>query len=107
METHSHQFPQSDWPFDEPVNMAVFTTSRVVEGAPVLLVTLELDGDWQILCGTTNDLQDVKVACFGCAYQQNPEIGELADLPLGWLAWRKDVGSPWIREVMEDEEEQS
>jgi hypothetical protein len=108
MEDHTHDFSDDEWPFNDPQNLAVFTTIRVLEGAPVLLVTHDHDGDWQVLCGTTNDSKDARIVCFGCAYQRNRVIGELADLPRGWRAWRDDVKSPWIREMkeLEDEEDQ-
>lgn len=106
MNSHTHDFDADEWPFDDPQNLAVFTTTRVMEGAPVLLVTHDHEGDWQVLCGTTNDPKDCRVVCFGCAYQRNREIAELADLPRGWRAWREDVKSPWIREQKEPEEEE-
>ena len=53
-----------DWPFADPRNVAVITTRQVFrEGLPVLLVTHdEDDGDWQFVCGTTNELGDDCVA---------------------------------------------
>ena len=38
------------WPFDDPPNLAVFTTKSIVFGRqPVLLVTHEETGAWQFL----------------------------------------------------------
>jgi hypothetical protein len=47
---------------------------------------------------TTNDPKDGRVVGLDCMYDIDPSIGELADLPLGWRAWRKDIQSPWQRE---------
>ena len=41
-----------------------------------------------------------------CAYQKDKTIGELADLPLGWTAWRDYVGGPWEREQKPEEEDE-
>lgn len=91
---------KSTWPFDDPTNVATITTTKVLhENHPILLVTHdEEDGGWQFLCGTTNNAQDGRVVGLGCIYEQDSSVGELADLPLGWRAWRESPGSPWQRE---------
>jgi hypothetical protein len=95
-----------DWPFEDPVNVTAITTIKVLEeDHPILLVTHdEEDGMWQVLCGTTNDPEDGRIVCLGCLYDRDPTIGELADLPLGWRAWREAIGAPWHCEVREAEE---
>jgi hypothetical protein len=105
MQSHRHDFSEAEWPFEDSQNLGVLTTIKVLEGAPVLLVTHDHDGDWQILCGTTNDSEDARIACFGCAFERNRDIAVLADLPRGWRAWRETPSSPWIREAKEAEEE--
>lgn len=100
VEQHEHDFPESEWPFSEPENVAAISTVQVFRrGFPILRVTHDADGDWQILCGTTSDSEDGIVVCLGCAYQHDKSIGELADLPPGWFAWRESVESPWLREI--------
>src|SRR5690349_15886632 len=95
----------SNWPFDDPPNVTTITTRQVLEeGYPILLVTHdEEDGCWQILCGTTIDPSEGRVVGLDCMYNLDPSIGELADLPLGWTAWRKDTASPWNREPNPDD----
>src|SRR5581483_4483831 len=105
MKDHGHRFTDAEWPFEDSHDLAVITTIRVLEGAPVLRVTHDHDGDWQILCGTTTNTEDARIVCFGCAFERNREIAALADLPRGWSAWREDVASPWIRERKEWEDE--
>lgn len=96
VEAHPHSFPEPEWPFSDPVNTAAFTTTRVLrEGLPVLLVTHDEDGDWQFMCTTTNSPEDGLIICLGCAYERDKTIGEVADLPVGWQAWREYVGGPW------------
>lgn len=96
---HSHDFDESQWPFDEPVNTTVFSTKNVIhEGSPVLTVSHDQEGDWQFLCGMTDDPDDMSIVCFGCIYELHPFIARFKDLPRGWIAWRDDEDSPWNRE---------
>ena len=86
--------------FAEPPETLVFTTSRVTEqGYPVLVVAHDADdGAWQFLCGTTNDPRDGVTSSLGRILERHPEIDELGDLRLGWIAWRENDESDWIRE---------
>lgn len=87
------------WPFDDPPNTVTITTRQVIEqGLPILLVTHDADdGCWQMLCGTTNDTEDARVVGLGEMYEQDPSVGQLADLPLGWRAWCPNKEAPWVR----------
>jgi hypothetical protein len=88
-----------DWPFEDPPNTAAITTRPVMDdGAPVLLVTRDIeDGGWQFLCGTTNDSREARVVGLGRMCARDASLLDLADLPEGWRAWRADVGAPWHR----------
>ena len=88
-----------DWPFEDPPNTAAITTRPVMDdGAPILLVIHDLeDGGWQFLCGTTNDTSEARVVGLGRVCARDARLLELADLPEGWGAWRKDVLAPWQR----------
>lgn len=106
VETHAHNFPDSEWPFSDPDNVVAISTIRVFrENFPILRVSHDRDGDWQILCDTTVETKDAIIVCLGCAYQRDQTIGELADLPMGWTAWRDYIGGPWIREQKMPEDE--
>jgi hypothetical protein len=86
------------WPFADKPNTASITTRQVLEGAPVLRVTHDADdGSWQFLCGTTDDTADGRVVGLGEMYARDATLGELADLPEGWRAWRAAPGLPWAR----------
>jgi hypothetical protein len=97
-----------DWPFSDPPNVTTITTRQVLdEGYPILVVTHdEDDGGWQVLCGTTNDPKDGRVVGLDCMYERDPSIGELADLPLGWKAWREATDRDWIREANQRESDE-
>ncbi|MBF5005118.1 DUF6882 domain-containing protein [Diaphorobacter caeni] len=106
---HTHSFDEADWPFDEPVSTATFTTRHVMDGSlPVLEVFHDHDGEWQFLCGTTTESADVKLVCMGCVLERDASLFGLADLPPGWCADRAAPGEPWIRDVFaqEDDEEE-
>jgi hypothetical protein len=92
-----------DWPFEDPPNVAAITTVKVLdEGHAILLVTHDDDdGSWQFLCGTTGDAADGRVVGLECIVQKDPSLRELADLPLGWRAWRASPSDPWRRRKSE------
>ena len=96
----------SRWPFADPPNVTTITTRRVLDdGHPILLVTHDSDdGGWQFLCRTTNDPKDGRIVGLDCMLERDPSIAELADLPLGWRAWREIPSDPWIRELNPDDE---
>jgi hypothetical protein len=99
VERHQHDFPESEWPFSDPLNVVAISTVQVFrQGLPIRRVSHDRDGVWQVLCGTTIDVDDAIVVSLGCAYQRDKTIGELADLPRGRTAWRDHVGGLWERE---------
>lgn len=88
----------SPWPFKEAKNLGVFTTRQVIEeGYPILLVAHDDDGDWQFLCGTSNDTEDGRLVSLHCIVESHPSVAELADLPMGWQAFRDAPDTPWQR----------
>jgi hypothetical protein len=104
VEEHPHSFSPAEWPFADPVNAVAISTRQVFrESYPILRVSDDSDGDWQVLCGTTTELDDAIIVCLGCAYQRDPTIAELANLPLGWTAWRDGPGREWQREPKQEE----
>ena len=99
MDSHAHAFAEADWPFAEAINTTAFTTKPVLhQGLPILLISHDIDGDWQFLCGTTNEPKDGAVVCLGCVFDGDSTVGEVADLPKRWIAWRDSADAPWVRE---------
>ncbi|QSX74718.1 hypothetical protein HIV01_016350 [Lysobacter arenosi] len=104
--SHSHHF--HSWAFREPVETGTFTTRQVLEGGfPILEVYHDADGDWQFLCGTTTDTEDLKLVCLGCMVERDSGLLALADLPLGWCAVRDRAEDPWLREPYESREDEA
>lgn len=69
---------------------------------PVRLVDHD-EGDWQFLCGEadhevpTHPHPDLHLVCVGALAGHDSTLNDLADLPRGWEAERRDAASPWIR----------
>jgi hypothetical protein len=92
-------YDSASWRFQEGCNRAVFTTKPVIhDGLPILLVSHDTDGDWQFLCGTTNQVDDAAVVSLGGILQRDPTLLQLADLLKGWQASRQDAGDAWKRQ---------
>ena len=90
----------ADRPFvDDPPNVAVITTRGVVDGTDwIALASLDQDdGDWQFI-GSEGPREDqAMVVSLRSVFERDSSIGELADLPLGWRAWRMGPDQPWQR----------
>jgi len=56
-----------------------------------------------VIATSSHDLDDALIDCLGCAYQRDKSIGQLADLPPGWRAYRESADHPWVREEKEPE----
>lgn len=91
----------TDWPFSDPPNVAVIANKRIVhDGDWIAYVSHDVeDGAWQFHIGDRNALNesDAAVVSLRSIVQLDPTIVELADLPLGWEAWRESKDSKWHR----------
>ena len=90
----------TDWKFENPVNVAVFTSSRILSGDDWVYYVShdEEDGAWQFhpYSGFTPEYE-AKVIGLKEMADLEPRIIELADLPLGWCAWRDERDGEWKR----------
>jgi hypothetical protein len=80
--------------------VATITTRPVMDGTSwIALVTHdEDDGGWQFI-GPEGPLEDeTMVVGLSSVLKRDASIAELADLPLGWRAWRTGPDQPWQRE---------
>jgi hypothetical protein len=88
-------------PFDEPQNLAVISNRKVIFGGEwIALVAHDEDGGgWQFLSHETSPLKegDAVIVSLREILRLDPSIAALADLPLGWRAWRRSKDSPWQR----------
>ncbi|MES2595347.1 MAG: hypothetical protein V4662_08430 [Verrucomicrobiota bacterium] len=86
------------WPFEDLPNVATFTSRHVLEGAPICFVYHGWDdGAWQFLPDRVTEQSDAKLVCLKNVFEIDASIGELADLPEGWMAKRADRSCRWER----------
>ncbi len=101
--------PPEGWPFEDPPNLACFTVKAVIEErSPIHFVTHDADdGGWQFHGAEASTIEDALVVSLESMWKHDASIAELADLPLGWNAWRDAPGEPWTRSetVVEPDDE--
>jgi hypothetical protein len=89
------------WRFSDPPNVAVITTKKVVSGDDwIAFVSHDADdGGWQFLNKESGSRNEADASVVGLCeiVEMDDSIAELADLPLGWHAWRDSRASPWKR----------
>jgi hypothetical protein len=107
VEAHRHGFPEKDWPFMEPTNTVSFASAKLLSGLPVLLVYHDHDGDWQFLHGQLEEEDECVIICMGCAFERSPTVGQLAQLPVGWKAYREGEDAPWVTEPYEASDDEA
>ena len=89
----------SSFNFADDPRLGVVTTAPVLAGAPILMVAHDADdGGWQFLCGTTNDPAEGLIVHLHEIVERDQTLNEVADLALGWIAFRSAVGAEWQRE---------
>jgi len=95
---------EDPWPFDQDRRCAVVTLRSIVfDGQPILLVFHdEEDHGWQFLDGQAFEMSNAAVVALEEIVKGDPSVLELADLPLGWKAWRESASSPWQRAPADD-----
>jgi hypothetical protein len=89
----------SSWPFQDPQNVAVFTTRQVVKDRkPILFVSHDAgDGAWQFHSGDIARSEDMIILALSEIVEIDPSITDLADLPLGYKASRNSPSDAWKR----------
>lgn len=106
MSQHTHDLPH--WPFHASLDTVAFCTAKVArEGFPALRVTHDHNGDWQFLDATTEEPGECVLLCFGCVFERDATLAEIAGLPAGWTTSREEIGAGWERwERLPDEEDE-
>ena len=89
----------SDWPFDQPKNCAVITTTHVLkEGRDITRVSHDLDDHgWQFHYSGEKKMSDALVVLLQNIVAHDPSVLEVADIPPGWVAVRSHRGAAWER----------
>jgi len=97
---------KEEWPFEQDPHTTTYASRNVVEdGAPILHVYHERDGDWQFIGPAETDASSEKcqIVCFHCIVERDPSIKLLAGLPMGMRAVRNDSSEEWEWEEFQEE----
>jgi hypothetical protein len=90
-----------NWIFADPPNVAVLTTRSIVEeGRWIANVSHdEDDGGWQFHDddGMPKGEEEARVVSLRSIVAKDASLTQLADLPLGWRAWRTAPEGEWQR----------
>jgi len=88
-----------EWPFDQPRDVAVITTRRVISRSlsVVSVFHSEDDDGWIFMDGQPFEAEDGAVVALEEMVGLDPTLIEIASLPPGWEASRESPGGPWIR----------
>ena len=94
------QYTETQWPFTDSPNMAVYTTRDIIEkGKPILTVTHDQDdGAWQFHTSITTWATDATIVALEEIVFHDPSVVGLSDLPIGWMAIRDSRAEPWVRQ---------
>lgn len=85
------------WLFSDSPNSAVFTIQQIVkQGQPILRVSHDEDGSWQFLSWGIPAETDAMIVSLAYIVSIDPAVKQLADIPLGWRAWRLRAEDEWI-----------
>lgn len=95
------------WPFKEARTVAVFTTNDVLQVGQWIQTVFHNDDDgaWQFFSQAGPEAGEPMTSTLETIFKLDPSVGELANLPEGWLAWRDAPNAPWQREADDDEED--
>jgi hypothetical protein len=87
------------WPFDQQKNCAVLTTTHIIKERNDILYVFhdEDDHGWQFHYGGNKSASDAMVVALEEIVALDPSVLEIADLPVGWKAWRSKRGASWQR----------
>lgn len=89
-----------EWPFQDPPNVAVFTSKTILEKSDWIQYVShdEEDGAWQFHPKIGTQEEDARIVSLEEIVKMDRSIAALFDLPFGWCAWRKTRDSEWQRE---------
>ena len=89
------------WKFIEPPNMAVIANRKIItSGAWIAYVSHDSDdGAWQFHISSSDSVNENDAVLVSLQEIVNIDhtITILADLPLGWCAWRNSKDDVWER----------
>lgn len=92
--------PSAEWQFSDERYTAVFTTTHVLrQRQPIVYASHNENGDWQFHYGGEKTVHDILIVALEEIVRYDSSVNEIADLPIGWRAWRQSPAAPWNREA--------
>jgi hypothetical protein len=93
-----------DFKFYEEKNLGVFTTRDVLEGAPIIYVYHNEDGDWQFHSSDNPDINAGVLVALEALVQVDTSLNEVYHLSYGWCAYRESADADWeyMEQKLED-----
>jgi hypothetical protein len=87
------------WPFADPENTATITVRKIISGETwISYVSHDADdGCWQFMPPESPQQEEAVVVALRDVVAHDSSIRQLADLPLGWCAWRDGPNDAWQR----------
>ena len=90
------------WPFPVSPDALVLTTKSIAfDGAPVIGVVHDEEGEWQFLDDPAVDMKDLTIVHLAHVMAHRPELGVMGDLSMGFEAWL-DADGRWHRDALDD-----
>jgi len=84
-----------DFKFLEKKNLGVFTTQEILEGAPILYVYHDDDGDWQFHHKSAPDQNKAILVSLQSLVQRDPSLNQIYYLNYGEQALRASLDDDW------------
>ena len=94
----------TDFKFYEERALGVYTTQKTLDGAPVLWVYHNRDGDWQFHSEEDPEIENARIVCLEDLIKDDPSLNELHHLNYGQSAVRSNLDDKW--EIYNSEEEE-
>jgi hypothetical protein len=80
-----------------------FVTAQVLERAePILHAVHDENCEWQFIGSSDGTAENGRVIALHEAVELDPSVLQLADMPVGWHAFRDSPERSWRREAIDD-----
>jgi hypothetical protein len=100
-----HKSSSKIWPFENPKSIRTYRLGNHRRSpVPVVGMIHDDDGSWLLIARGDPEDDEPHEVCLGCMLEMDSSISDVADLPRGWMARRKESGVVWQRRPIPAEE---
>lgn len=90
-----------NWSFPDSPDVIVFTSKYVIDNGDWIHCVShdEDDGAWQFhsINGAPETESEARIVLLRNIVELDSSLNAIADLPIGWIAWRDTADGPWKR----------